>query len=279
MYLTENNRIIKRFLNLRARGEGALICYVVGGYPSFSATEKIVTALVSGGADMIEMGIPFSDPIADGPSIQRASFSALSRGVTANKCLELSRNIRSKFSDLPLLAMTYSNIPFKLGFKAFLCKSKKAGIDGLILPDMEIEESSAYVKYSKDLDMATVFLVSPNTSNSRIKKILNYSSGFIYVVSVLGTTGARTFMDKNSIAAIKNISGIADGKMNIAVGFGISRPNHVAQVIGAGANAVIIGSALIDKIRESRSIDEIERSLRLFATSMKKECARQLEVK
>jgi tryptophan synthase alpha chain len=279
MHLSENNRINKKFSDLKSRGENALICYVVGGYPSFSATEKIISALVLGGADMIEVGIPFSDPIADGPSIQRASFNALSRGVTANKCLELSRNIRSKYSDLPLLAMTYSNIPFKHGFKEFLYNSKMAGIDGLILPDMVIEESSAYLKYSKELDMATVFLVSPNTSNSRINKILNYSSGFTYVVSVLGTTGARKSMDRNSINAIKNICRIAGGKCNIAVGFGISRPYHVAEVIRAGANAVIIGSALIDKISESRSIDDMERSLRLFAASMKKECVSQLRTK
>ena len=273
MYLTEDNRIIKKFSDLRSLGESALICYVVGGYPSFSATEKIISALVLGGADMIEVGIPFSDPIADGPSIQKASFEALSKGVTAHKCLELSRKIRSKFSDLPILVMTYSNIPFKHGFKEFLCKSKMAGIDGLILPDMGIEESGVYVKHSMDLDMATVFLASPNTSNSRIRKIIKYSSGFIYVVSVLGTTGARKSIDRYSITAIKKIRRIASKNTNIAVGFGISQPYHAGLVIQAGANAVIIGSALIDKIRQAKSILDMQNSLKLFATSMKKGCA------
>jgi tryptophan synthase alpha chain len=228
---------------------------------------------VLGGADMIEVGIPFSDPIADGPSIQRASFEALSKGVTAHKCLQLSRKIRSKFSDLPILVMTYSNIPFKHGFKEFLCKSKMAGIDGLILPDMGIEESGVYVKHSIDLDMATVFLASPNTSNSRIRKIIKYSSGFIYVVSVLGTTGARKSIDRYSITAIKKIRRIASKNTNIAVGFGISQPYHAGLVIQAGANAVIIGSALIDKIRQAKSILDMQNSLKLFATSMKKGCA------
>jgi tryptophan synthase alpha chain len=273
MYLTEDNRIIKKFSDLRSRGESALICYVVGGYPSFSATEKIISALVLGGADMIEVGIPFSDPIADGPSIQKASFEALSKGVTAYKCFQLSRKIRSKFSDLPILVMTYSNIPFKHGFKEFLCKSKIAGIDGLILPDMGIEESGVYVKHSIDLDMATVFLASPNTSNSRIRKIIKYSSGFIYVVSVLGTTGARKSIDRYSITAIKKIRRIASKNTNIAVGFGISQPYHAGLVIQAGANAVIIGSALIDKIRQAKSILDMQNSLKLFATSMKKGCA------
>lgn len=276
MYLSEDNRIIKKFSDLRSRGESALICYVVGGYPSFAATEKIISSLVLGGADMIEVGIPFSDPIADGPSIQKASFEALSKGVTAHKCLELSRKIRSKFSDLPILVMTYSNIPFKHGFKEFLCNSKMAGIDGFILPDMGIEESGVYVKHSMDLDMATIFLVSPNTSNSRIRKIIKYSSGFIYVVSVLGTTGARKSIDKSSIATIKKIRRIANKNVNIAVGFGISQPYQAGLVIAAGANAVIVGSALIDKIRQARSNLDMENSLRLFATSMKKGCIKAL---
>jgi tryptophan synthase alpha chain len=272
MHITEDNRISKKFSALRSRGEGAFICYVVAGYPSLSATEKIISALVAGGADLIEVGIPFSEPIADGPSIQKASFEALAKGATVHECLQLARKIRTKFADLPILAMTYSNIPFRHGFEEFLSESKMAGIDGLILPDMVIEESHDYIKYSKDLDMATVFLVAPNTSNTRIRKILHYSSGFTYVVSLFGTTGARKAFNSYSITAIKKIRRMANRSMNIAVGFGISQPSQVTQMIEAGADAVIVGSAIVDKIRKASSILDMESKLKLYATSMKNPC-------
>lgn len=276
MHITEDNRISKKFSALRLRGEGALICYVVAGYPSLSATEKIISALVAGGADLIEVGIPFSDPIADGPSIQKASFEALAKGANVHKCLQLARKIRTKFADLPILAMTYSNIPFRHGFKEFLRESKMAGIDGLVLPDMVIEESHDYIKFSKDLDMATVFLVAPNTSNTRIRKILHYSSGFTYVVSLFGTTGARKAFNSYSITAIKKIRRMANRSMNIAVGFGISQPSQVTQMIEAGADAVIVGSAIVDKIRKASSILDMESKLKLYATSMKNPCVRYI---
>ena len=272
MSFEENNRINKKFTDLKSRGESALICYVVGGYPDFSHSEKIISALVSGGADIIEIGIPFSDPIADGPTIQDASFKALTKGMTPDKCLLLTAKIRKKFPNLPIIAMTYSNIPFKKGFKEFMCRAKITGIDGFILPDMSIEESEDYVKFAKELGLATVFLVSPNTTRERIKKIIKHSSGFVYVVSVFGTTGVRSSFAKYSITSIRNIKTIAGPTRNVAVGFGISTSLHVKQMIDAGADAVIVGSAIIEKIKQDISSDNMERKLKLYATTMKRPC-------
>jgi tryptophan synthase alpha chain len=273
MLLSQNNRINKKFSSLDSKGEKALICYIVAGYPSLLLSEKIVSSLVLGGADIVEVGIPFSDPIADGPTIQKASFDALAQGITVDKCLQLSHRLRMKFPELPILAMTYSNIPFKAGINNFLGKLKMAGIDGLILPDMAIEESESYARGARLLDLATVFLVSPNTRNDRIEKIINYSSGFTYVVSVLGTTGARTSVSKYSITAIKKIRRISGPNKKIAVGFGISQPSHVRSVLDAGADAVIVGSAIVDKINQT-SNSYLENDLELYARAMKRPCIR-----
>ena len=192
--------------------------------------------------------------------------------MTPEKCLLLTAKIRKKFPNLPIIAMTYSNIPFKKGFKEFMCSAKFTGIDGFILPDMSIEESEDYVKFAKDLGLATVFLVSPNTARDRIKKIIKYSSGFVYVVSVFGTTGVRSSFAKYSITSIKNIKSIAGPTRNVAVGFGISTSFHVKQMIDAGADAVIVGSAIIEKIKQGISSDNMERKLKLYATTMKRPC-------
>jgi tryptophan synthase alpha chain len=272
MLLTENNRINKKFSSLAAKDEKALICYIVGGYPALSVSEKIISSLVEGGADIIEIGIPFSDPIADGPTIQKASFEALAKGITVDKCLQLSHRLRKKFPELPLLAMTYSNIPFKAGINNFLANLKMAGMDGLILPDMAIEESKSYVRCAESLDLATVFLVSPNASNDRIKKIINQSSGFTYVVSILGTTGARTKVNKYSVSAIERIREISGPNKKIAVGFGISLPSHVKSFLDAGADAVIVGSSIIDKISQSSSYSQLENELELYAKALKYPC-------
>jgi tryptophan synthase alpha chain len=137
----KNNRLNKKFDELSKKNEHALICYVVAGYPDVTTTEDIISSLVLSGADIIEIGIPFSDPIADGSVIQEASHQALLSGITPEKCLNISQNIRSKFPDLPILIMTYSNILLKAGFKNFMRRSKLSGVDGFILPDMAIEES------------------------------------------------------------------------------------------------------------------------------------------
>jgi tryptophan synthase alpha chain len=266
----QNNRIEKKFYQLKARKQKGLICYVMGGYPNPIACEKIISAIVEGGADIIEIGIPFSDPIADGPVIQEAAFKALKKGVTPQMCLNLIKKTRKRYPELPIVIMTYSNILEKNGFRKFMEMAKEAGTDGFILPDMTIDESENYLQYSKDLGLASIFLVAPNTSNLRIKNTLAVSTGFVYVVSVYGTTGMRNSFNKYSLTAVKNIKKLGS-KKNISVGFGISTPQHVKLMSNNGADAVIVGSAIVKMIDGNKgdSIIQLQDNLRNYVKSLK----------
>ena len=270
----QNNRIKKKFSQLKIRKEKGLICYVMGGYPDPLTSEKIISSIVDGGADIIEIGIPFSDPIADGPIIQEASFRALQNGINPDLCLSLIKKTRQRYPDLPILIMTYSNILQKKGFKKFMEMAKDAGTDGFILPDMTIEESKEYLEYSKKLELATVFLVAPNTSNFRIKKTLDVSTGFVYVVSVYGTTGIRNTFNKYTLTAIRNIKKLSSNRNNISVGFGISTPYHIRLMSNYGADAVIVGSAIIEIINRNKgdNIRSLENKLKKYVKSLKDAC-------
>jgi tryptophan synthase alpha chain len=270
----QNNRIKKKFSQLKIRKEKGLICYVMGGYPDPLTSEKIISSIVEGGADIIEIGIPFSDPIADGPIIQEASFRALQNGTNPDLCLSLIKKTRQRYPDLPILIMTYSNILQKKGFKKFMKMAKDAGTDGFILPDMTIEESKEYLEYSKKLELATVFLVAPNTSNFRIKKTLDVSTGFVYVVSVYGTTGIRNTFNKYTLNAIRNIKKLSSNRNNISVGFGISTPDHIKLMSNYGADAVIVGSAIIEIINRNKGDDirSLQNKLKKYVKSLKDAC-------
>lgn len=274
MSYLQNNRIEKKFHQLKLKKQKGLICYIMGGYPNSEACEKIISSIVEGGADIIEIGIPFSDPIADGPVIQEASFRALQRGVTPQICLNLIRKTRKRYPDLPIVIMTYSNILEKNGFMQFMEMAKEAGTDGFILPDMTIDESEKYLEYSKNLELASIFLVAPNTSKIRIKKTLALSTGFVYVVSVFGTTGMRNSFNKYTLTAIKNIKKLSSNKKNISVGFGISTPHHVKLMSNYGADAVIVGSAIVKKIDGNKdgSIFQLQNNLRNYVKSLKAAC-------
>jgi len=271
----QSNRIEKKFNELKLKKQKGLICYVMGGYPDPISSEKIITSLIEGGADILEIGIPFSDPIADGPIIQEASFRALQNGITPDICLNLIRKIRKTYPLLPILIMTYSNILQKRGFKDFMESAKDAGTDGFIIPDMTIEESKDYLYYSKKLGLASVFLVAPNTSDFRIKKTLEVSTGFVYLVSVFGTTGMRNSFNNYTLTAIKKIKKLSSNNNNISVGFGISTPNHVKLMSNIGADAVIVGSAIIQMVNryKDNNIDNLQNRLKNYVTSLKVACS------
>lgn len=275
MISRQSNRIEKKFNELKLKKQKGLICYVMGGYPNPTSSKKIITSLIEGGADIIEIGIPFSDPIADGPIIQEASFRALQNGITPDICLNLIRKIRKTYPLLPILIMTYSNILQKRGFKDFMESAKDAGTDGFIIPDMTIEESKDYLYYSKKLGLASVFLVAPNTSDFRIKKTLEVSTGFVYLVSVFGTTGMRNSFNNYTLTAIKKIKKLSSNNNNISVGFGISTPNHVKLMSNIGADAVIVGSAIIQMVNryKDNNIDNLQNRLKNYVTSLKVACS------
>lgn len=267
------NRIYNKFRELTSKNRPALICFIVGGYPTIAHSEQIVSSLVKAGADMIEIGIPFSDPIADGPTIQNAYNTALKNGVTPQKCLHMCANLRKKFPTLPLLIMTYSNIVYKAGLEKFIKLSRLHGVDGFILPDMAIMESDAYVKVASDHGLATIFLASPNSNKQRIEQIMNVCSGFIYVVSIFGITGTRLRYEKYTFHNIRKIKKITQGRIPIAVGFGISRPDQIVSIVESGADAVILGSSLIDRIKVAANHKLMLNDLQTFVRQLRDVCS------
>lgn len=269
------NRIGKKFSELRERKQAALICYMVGGFPDLRTSRSIIETLVKAGADMIEIGIPFSDPIADGPIIQEASHHALTHGVRPQQCVALAGYTRKLFPELPLIFMTYSNILYRMGFEPFMTKARDSGIDGFILPDMSIEESEAYIKISRKLGVSSIFIVSPNTDDNRVRRIMNVSTGFLYTVSVYGVTGVRSTLYDRSVKRIAKLRKISNPTLPIAVGFGVQKPDHVSMMVAAGADAIIMGSALIKIIRTSEDNPNMLNDLYNYVQQMKNACHHQ----
>jgi len=268
----EINRIDKKFRKLKSTNQKALICYVVAGYPDIRTSQDIITSLINGGADIIEIGIPFSDPIADGSTIQDAIQNSLTSGTTPDMCLELASRIRKTFPDIPLIIMTYSNILFRKGYIQFAQQAKESGIDGFIIPDIPIEEAKEYLDSVKRIGISTIFLVSPNTSEKRLKIISKICTGFLYVISIYGTTGERKGFDEYTIESIKRVKKVIVDNLPLAVGFGISNPQHVRYMINAGADGAIIGSAIIKKIKEIENKELLLNTLNRFAHEMKNSC-------
>ncbi|KAG2471801.1 MAG: Tryptophan synthase alpha chain [Nitrosopumilales archaeon] len=263
------SRIDKKFEELSSKNEKALIAYIMAGYPNEKATLASVKGLIKGGVDIIELGFPFSDPLADGPIIQNASTISLAGGTKIDGFFKLVKKIR-KETDIPLVLMTYTNILYHKGYPKFISESKKAGIDGFILPDMSIEESSNYVKAAKTKKEDTIFLISPNTSKKRIQKIAKASSGFLYLVAIYGTTGMKTGIKNYTVKAIRDVKKLVNGKIPVGVGFGVSSPQDVKKYVKIGADAVIVGSAFLRLIEKTPS-NKLEQKISSFTKSLKRQ--------
>ncbi len=240
-------RLSSVFASLKAKREGALIAYVMCGDPSVSHTPRIVDALVAGGADIIELGIPFSDPVADGPIIQAASQRALSAGTTPMQVLRTVQEIKRKH-DIPVVLLTYLNPINKMGLKVFMDKASSAGVDGTIVPDLPVEEGAEYKEEADRFNIDTIFLVTPATSDERLKRIASLTSGFLYLVSLYGVTGVRGRLQDTAIGLVKRSRRLLDDSLNLAAGFGISTPTHVRSILSGGADGVIVGSLFVQQL-------------------------------
>ncbi|MFA5375077.1 MAG: tryptophan synthase subunit alpha [Dehalococcoidia bacterium] len=243
------NRIDAFFNTARRSKRKALIAYLTVGYPTAEATIDIATALVDGGCDMIELGIPFSDPLADGATIQHASQRALESGITPRKCLEVAAELRKRV-DIPLLFMGYYNPTLHYGLDKFCAASRKAGIDGFIIPDLPPDEGGEAEIVMKKHGINLVYLVAPTSdTDKRLRFVTGRANGFIYVVSLKGVTGARAAVSTDIDKFISRVRRVTDKPL--CVGFGISTPEQ-AQRVARLADGVIIGSRILDIIEKSK---------------------------
>ena len=254
--------IAEVFRKLKAQGDGALIGYVTGGDPKPEFTPMIAEALVKGGVDILELGIPFSDPIADGPTIQAASVRALQAGTTPQMVLGMAGEVKKKHG-VPVVILTYFNPVFRMGVERFFRLAKSFGVDGVVVPDLPVEEAEAYREAAKSCGVDTIFLAAPSTSNERLSKIVAYTSGFLYVVSHFGVTGTRHTVEESTIRLIKRVLTYTCGRVPLAVGFGVSKPEHAKRIIEAGASGVIVGSAFVNIVQKhqgdiGRMLDDLE---------------------
>ena len=252
------SRITKTFNRLKQSRGKALIPYLMAGDPSLEATKKLVMELEEAGADIIELGVPFSDPLADGPTIQKASERSLQKGTTLRKVLTLVKQIR-KDSEIPLILMTYFNPVFKFGIEPFIKQAVKAGVDGVIIPDLIPDEAADFTRLAKKYKLDTIFLLAPTSTRERINKIAKASTGFIYYVSITGITGSRLSISKIMKKTLNSIKSISSKP--VAVGFGISNPDE-ASTVSKLADGVIIGSAIVKLIAQKKSIRNFVRNIR-----------------
>ncbi|MBU1853196.1 MAG: tryptophan synthase subunit alpha [Candidatus Omnitrophica bacterium] len=241
------NRIDKKFRELKRNRKKAFIAFLMAGDPSLRVTNDLIFELEKSGADIIELGIPFSDPLADGPTIQRASERALKNRINTDSVCNLVRNVRLK-TDIPIVFLTYYNLVYQYGLERFVGKALSSGVDGVVIPDLPPEESDELRRIAKRRKFSIIHLVAPTSSSGRIKKIIDASSGFIYYVSLTGTTGARKELPKEIIGSLRKIKRMS--KKPICVGFGISKREQVRS-ISKSADGVIVGSAIIKVIEQN----------------------------
>jgi tryptophan synthase alpha chain len=262
-------RISRLFERLRARGERALIAYLTAGDPSLERTVSLVEALERGGADLIELGVPFSDPIADGPVIQRACQRALQAGTSLARVFDVARRIRQR-SEIPLLLFSYLNPVLRYGFEAAARDAVAAGVDGFLLTDLSVEEASAYTAILRSAGLDTVFLAAPTSTDARLRLVAQHCTGFVYLVSRTGVTGERDALSGQLEPLVQRLRRVTT--LPLAVGFGIARPDQAAAAARL-ADGVVVGSAFVRLIEESEGCPDLERRLEEFARQLKQAMA------
>jgi tryptophan synthase alpha chain len=253
-------RISRLFEDCAKRGKKAFIAYLTAGDPDPSATVPLVLALERAGADLIELGVPFSDPIADGPVIQRASERALKSKTTLRQILQMVREIRTQ-SEIPLLLFSYLNPIMHYGFERLAKEASEAGIDGVLLTDLSVEEAEEPVARLRAHGLDTVFLAAPTSSDRRLGLVARHSSGFVYLVSRTGVTGEQSSLSELAIPLVERMR--QHTSLPLAVGFGISKPEHVAEV-SRFADGVVVGSAIVKTIEANTGANDLISSVEQF---------------
>jgi len=262
------SRISRRFAELRESGEMGIVAYITAGDPSLEATEKFVLALAEAGADVIELGVPFSDPLADGPTIQRASERALKSGTTLHGVLDLVRQIRDSkgaAAEVPLVLFSYYNPVFQMGQEKFAANASSAGADGVLITDLTPEESADYRRILAAHHLDTIFLAAPTSDDDRLQEISAVSSGFLYLISRTGVTGAKDALPDDLPALLRRARAFT--QLPIAVGFGISLPGHVS-VLGGLADAAVVGSALVSEIETATTKDSSRAAIEAASSAL-----------
>jgi len=249
------------------RTSPALIGFTVAGDPDLTTSIRIARTLIHAGTDILELGVPFSDPVADGPTIQRAGDRALAAGTTPDTVFAIVREVRGH-SDVPIVLLTYFNTVFRRGIEQFYRDARAAGVDGILIADMPVEESSEVLEAAERNAIDQILLVAQTTSDERLRTIAANAGGFLYLVSVLGVTGARSGVPQAAFDLVRRTKAVTD--LPVALGFGISTPDQVASCAAHGADGVIVGSAIVDIIERTISSPEaMEQELTGFITQMK----------
>ncbi len=259
-------RIGACFEALRARGETALIPFLTVGDPDLETTESLVLAMAESGADIIELGVPFSDPTAEGPTIQRSSQRALASGTSLRRILQLVGRLREQI-ETPLVLMGYANPVHAMGAEAFATAAAQVGVDGIIIPDLTPEDGACYLDPCRRLGIDPILLAAPTTRPERLEMLMRETRGFLYYVSLQGVTGARAALAEGIEAKVRQAQ--ACGEKPVCVGFGVATPAQ-AEAIGGYADGVVVGSAIVDRIEQAGSADAAVDSVARFIADLKK---------
>jgi len=259
------NRIDLKFRELKKKNKKAFVAFITAGYPDLATTARLILELEKAGADIIELGIPFSDPMADGPVIQEASMQALKKKTDLNSIFKMVKSVRPK-TEIPLCFMTYYNPVFSYGIADFARQAAACGVDGVIIPDLPPEEGQELIKAARRTGLATVFFISPTTAENRMRRICGSSQGFIYYVCLTGVTGARRELPQDLAGHLKKIRSFT--KKPVCVGFGVSTAGQVKQV-QSQADGVIVGSAIIKKIKENAGKKDLVSKVGRFVRNLK----------
>ena len=258
------SRIREKFRELKRSGRGGFIPFITTGDPDVGTTERLLIELANAGADIIELGVPFSDPVADGEVIQRASERALKNGVTVHDALMCARNVR-QHTDVPVVLFSYFNPLLQFGQEQLAAAARKAGIDGILVTDLIPEEADSWTETLLRHRLDPIFLIAPTTSDKRLVRIAQQARGFIYAVSRAGVTGERDEMTRDAEALVKRVRSVSD--LPVAVGFGISSPEQV-RAVWRFADASVVGSAIVTRIEKLGNSPDLVKRVGEFARSL-----------